>query len=73
MQQGKVVICVVVAYCHTVSLQMATQSDVKSMRYDTGFVCEGFCTNRNPSPIGVGIWSIWNIIGEVMFVVPCSQ
>lgn len=73
MQQSQVVIGVVVAYCHTVSLQMATQSDVKSMRCDSVFVCEGFCTNWNPSPICVGVWSIWNIIGEVVYVVPCFQ
>jgi len=46
---------------------------LKSMRCDSVFVCEGFCTNRNPSPLGVGVWSIWNIIGEVVCVVPCFQ
>jgi hypothetical protein len=71
MQQAKVVIGVVMAYCNTVSLQMAAQSDVKSMQCDSVFVCEGFCTNRNLSPIGVGVWNIWNIIGEAVCVVPC--
>jgi len=73
MQQGKVVIGVVVAYCNTVSLQMAAQSDVKSMQCDSVFVCEGFCTTRNPSPVGVGVWNIWSITGEVVCVVPCFQ
>ena len=72
VQQAKVVIGVV-AYCHTVSLRMATQSDVKSMRCDSVFACEGFCTKRNPSPIGVSVWSFCNIIGEVVYVVPCFQ
>jgi hypothetical protein len=73
MQQAKVVIGVVISYCHTVSLQMATQLDVKSMQCSSLFACEGFCSNINPSPIYVGVWSIWNIIGKVVYVVPCFQ
>jgi hypothetical protein len=73
MQQAKVVIGVIVSCCHTVSSQMATQPDGKRMRCDSVFACEGFGTNGNPSPIGVGVRSIWNIDGEVVRVVPCFQ
>ena len=69
----QVVIGVVVPYCHTVSLQTATHWDVKSMQCDSVFAYEEFCTNGNPSPIGVGVWSIWNINGKIVHVVHCFQ
>jgi hypothetical protein len=43
------------------------------MQCDSVSACEGFCTNRNPSPDGGGLWSIWNIIGKVVHVVLCFQ
>jgi len=62
-----------VLLCHIAIQLVYRQQHIQILKYWSVFVYEGFCTNRNLLPVGGDVWSIWNIIGNVVYVVSCFQ